>query len=145
MEHGKLGKPAYRACLSIHGHGFIFSCAAVKRQRLLSAAAAGRRIARAHSGIERMVFCMVSILQQLYDGELNPGAASEHAQRPENSAAYAAYTRFLKKLDSALAAELEQMLQLQIDAQAAETRRAFIKGFRLGAQMMIEVLERQPT
>ena len=97
MEHGKLGKPAYRACLSIHGHGFIFSCAAVKRQRLLSAAAAGRRIARTHSGIERMVFCMISILQQLYDGELNPGAASEHAQRPENSAAYAAYTRFFEK------------------------------------------------
>ena len=88
---------------------------------------------------------MASILQQLYDGELNPGAASEHAQRPENSAAYAAYTRFLQKLDSALSAELEQMLQLQIDAQAEETRRAFIKGFRLGAQMMIEVLERQPT
>lgn len=90
---------------------------------------------------------MKTILQQLYDGNLCP-ANQFHPKIKEYQAIqkkhYHRYKKFNKKLKKLSPALHEQFITI-IDEQSSEipfeTYDAFIDGFKLGAKMMMEVLE----
>ena len=87
---------------------------------------------------------MDKILQALYDGKIYP--AEQYRPIIEEYTTlrkkhYQNYGYFIKKLGSPLDKEFIQIMDEQLDAVPFELSEMFIDGFRLGARMIIEVIE----
>lgn len=91
---------------------------------------------------------MKTILQQLYDGELCPSGQS----RPKTKAYqlmeekhHSNYKDFIEKLNTLNPLLVDQLISI-MDEQSTELlcefSDTFIDGFKLGAKMMIEILDK---
>lgn len=87
---------------------------------------------------------MDTILKQLYNGEIYPCEQyrpvmeeykAMRKKQMEN------YDIFIKKLSSPLDMEFIRIMEEQLDTLPLDFFQMFTDGFRLGAKMMIEVLE----
>lgn len=87
---------------------------------------------------------MQGVIEQIYDGELCP---SERPQRRTKAfhamreTAISAHDTFEEKLCQPMKEELDEYLSKESDVNAYHTKQAFVDGFRLGAQLMLEILE----
>lgn len=90
---------------------------------------------------------MKSVLEQLYDGEIYPAEqvnvrTEEYRQmRREHYSHYEDFIEKLKTLNPPLDERFIAIMDEQIDAFPLETAETFIFGFRLGARIILEVLE----
>ena len=87
---------------------------------------------------------MDRILQALYDGKIYPAEQfrpmiEEFKILQEKKREH--YENFIKKLNSPLDEEFDNIMDEQLDTLPLELRERFIDGFRLGARMMVEVFE----
>lgn len=87
---------------------------------------------------------MDKILRALYSGKIFP----QEQYRPIieeykslRKRQYEHYKDFINKIGSPLDKEFEHIMDEQIDLLPLEFSQMFIDGFRLGARMMLEVLE----
>lgn len=90
---------------------------------------------------------MKDILLSLYKGSINP-EAQYHSKCEEFKAArnkycdhYDDFVKALSKLDPALAKQFMDIEDEQLSMLPAEYSETFISGFRLGARMMLEILD----
>lgn len=89
---------------------------------------------------------MNSILEQLYNGELFPAEQSIEMEKHKQMrhAHYKHYEDFIEQLKT-LSPPLEQrfiaIMDEQLDTFPFETTENFIYGFKLGARIMMEVLD----
>ncbi|WP_027399170.1 DUF6809 family protein [Anaerovorax odorimutans] len=90
---------------------------------------------------------MESILLQLYNGEIFPAEQfrpkmEEYVKmRKEHYHNYEDFTKKLKELDPALYGQFIKIMDEQFCEIPLEISEMFIDGFKLGAKMMIEVLQ----
>lgn len=87
---------------------------------------------------------MYEILRALYDGEIQP--AEQHRPMIDEYTAvyksnYEHYAKFVEKLGSPLDREFMRIMDEQMDAVPLELTQVFVDGFRLGAKMMIDILD----
>lgn len=90
---------------------------------------------------------MDSILNQLYNGQIYP-AEQYRPLLKEYKEIHEQYNRHykilidkIKKINPSLEEEFTAILDRQLHVSSLELSQMFIDGFRLGAQMMIEVFE----
>ena len=86
----------------------------------------------------------MSILEELWYGRINPS----QRMQPDDKSASELTEQIVEKEDelAALLSDeaneiLEQMREKQLDLSTSNERKAFISGFRLGARMMLEVMD----
>ncbi|MGI5984664.1 MAG: hypothetical protein GXY01_02140 [Clostridiales bacterium] len=87
---------------------------------------------------------MQKILEQIYNGELCPSERSEvcvEKFRTAKKAAVQAHDEFERKLTPEMKAELDSFLSSESDVTAYHIEQAFVDGFRLGAKLILEILE----
>lgn len=90
---------------------------------------------------------MKTILQQLYDGNLcpvehfRPKIEEYQALQRKHYRRYKKFNKKLKKLSPTLHEQFVMVIEEQLTEISSETYDAFIDGFKLGAKMMMEVLE----
>ena len=87
---------------------------------------------------------MQSVIKQIYSGELCPTERSNVCITEFYTAknvAVLAHDAFEEKLCQAMKEELDEYLSKESDVTAYHMEQAFSDGFRLGAQLMLEVLE----
>lgn len=87
---------------------------------------------------------MNTLLQQLYNGEIYP--AEQYRPILEEYKAMRKkhmenYDNFVEKLDSSLKMEFISIMDEQLDTLPLDFYQMFSDGFKLGAKMMIEVLD----
>lgn len=87
---------------------------------------------------------MDTILMQLYLGKICPvnqytPILEEYKELRKKQ--FAHYESFVKKLESPLDEEFLRIMDEQMDTLPYEFSEMFIEGFRLGARMMLEILE----
>lgn len=87
---------------------------------------------------------MDEILKRLYNGEIFP--AEQYIPELEEYKAkrkqrYKNYESFIEKIDSNLRSEFIKIMDEQSDLLPYELSEMFTKGFKLGALLMIEILE----
>ena len=91
---------------------------------------------------------MSKILEDLYEGRVYPSEQyqpiTEHYKhlRKEQQKHY---DDFKKKIDSSLIEEFDDIIDEQCNAIPIELSEMFIYGFRLGAKMMMEILQENDT
>ena len=88
------------------------------------------------------------ILEELWYGRINPSQRTQ----PDDKSAAELTEQIVEKEDelaSLLSDEakeiLDQMRDKQLDLSTSNEREAFISGFRLGARIMLEVMDRSDT
>lgn len=93
---------------------------------------------------------MTTILEKLYHGELYP--EEQHipkivAHRLLKEKHYQHYEGFIAKLDEPLKGEFIQIMDEHLDTIPFEVKEMFLDGLRLGARMILELLdeEKAPT
>ena len=91
---------------------------------------------------------MRKILQELYECKIYP--SEQYAPMTEQyknlkKQHQKHYTDFKSKLDSSLAEEFDTILDEKSSAITMELTEMFIYGFKLGAKMMIEILQQEHT
>ena len=86
----------------------------------------------------------MNILEELWYGRINPSQRTQ----PDDKSASELTEQIVEKEDELaplLSDEaneiLEQMREKQLDLSTANERKAFISGFRLGARIMLEVMD----
>ena len=90
---------------------------------------------------------MKSVLEQLYDGEFYPAeqvnvrTEGYQQMRREHYSHYEDFIEQLKTLNPPLDERFIEIMDEQLDALPLETAETFIFGFRLGAKIILEVLE----
>lgn len=90
---------------------------------------------------------MNTILQKLYDGELCPAEqVSSKVEKYQNIKRkhyynYENFAKKLKKLKPPLHKKFMAIIDEQLDIVALEELDVFIDGFKLGAKMMMEILD----
>ncbi|RGG65196.1 hypothetical protein DXD76_13380 [Firmicutes bacterium TM09-10] len=90
---------------------------------------------------------MKSVLEQLYDGEIYPAeqvnvrTEGYQQMRREHYSHYEDFIEQLKTLNPPLDERFIEIMDEQLDALPLETAETFIFGFRLGAKIILEVLE----
>lgn len=90
---------------------------------------------------------MNTILQKLYDGELCPAEqVSSKIEKYQNIKRdyynnYKNFAKKLKKLNPSLNKKFMAIMDEQLDIVAFEELEVFIDGFKLGAKMMMEILD----
>lgn len=87
---------------------------------------------------------MRSIIQQIYNGDLHLNertTACVSEFRAVRDIAVQAHDAFEDKLCQSMKQELDEFLSKESDITAYHTEQAFIDGFKVGAQMMLEILE----
>lgn len=87
---------------------------------------------------------MSTLLQQLYNGEIFP--AEQYRPVLEEYKAMRKkhmenYDNFVEKLDSSLKMEFISIMDEQLDTLPLDFYQMFSDGFKLGAKLMIEVLD----
>ncbi len=87
---------------------------------------------------------MQSVIKQIYSGELCPAERSNvcitEFYTAKNAAALA-HDAFEEKLCQSMKEELDEYLFKESDVTAYHMEQAFSDGFKLGAQLMLELLE----
>lgn len=87
---------------------------------------------------------MSKILQDLYEGRIYPSEqyspTTEHHKKIRKEY-QKHYNDFKSKLDDTLAEEFENILDEKFDAITIELSEMFTYGFKIGAKMMIEILQ----
>ena len=86
----------------------------------------------------------VKILEELWYGRINPSQRTQPDDKSDSE-----LTEQIVEKENELAALLsdeakkilEQMTEKQLDLSASNEREAFISGFRLGARIMLEVMD----
>lgn len=87
---------------------------------------------------------MQSVIEQIYSGELCPAERSKVCITEfytVKNAAVQAHDDFEEKLCQSMKEKLDKYLSKESDVTAYHMEQAFSDGFRLGAQLMLEVLE----
>lgn len=87
---------------------------------------------------------MQSVIKQIYSGELCPAERSKVCIAEfctAKNAAVLAHDAFEEKLCQSMKEELDEYLSKESDVTAYHMEQAFSYGFRLGAQLILEVLE----
>lgn len=90
---------------------------------------------------------MKSILSALYNGMIHPAEqytpkAEEYQKiRRRNCCHYEDFTKILQELDPPLDKQFIHILDEQVDELPYELSQMFISGFRLGARIMMEILQ----
>ena len=87
---------------------------------------------------------MQSVIKQIYSGELCLAERSKVCITEfytAKNAAVQAYDAFEEKLSHSMKEELDEYLSKESYVTAYHMEQAFSDGFRLGAQLMLEVLE----
>ncbi len=87
---------------------------------------------------------MQSVIKQIYSGELCPTERSKVCIAEfytARNAALQTHNAFEEKLSQSMKEELDEYLSKELDVTAYHMEQAFTNGFRLGAQLMLEVLE----
>lgn len=87
---------------------------------------------------------MQRVIKQIYSGELCPAERSKVCIAEfytAKNAAVQSYDAFEEKLCQSMKEELDEYLSKESDVTAYHMEQAFSDGFRLGAQLMLEVLE----
>ena len=86
----------------------------------------------------------MNILEELWHGRINPSQRTQ----PDDKSASELTEQIVEKedeLDALLSDEakdiLDQMRDKQLDLSTSNERKAFISGFRLGARIMLEVMD----
>lgn len=87
---------------------------------------------------------MKSVIKQLYNGDLclserTTTCVSEF--RTARDIAVQAHDAFEDKLCQPMKQELDEYLSKESDVTSYHTEQAFVDGFKVGAQLMIEILE----
>lgn len=88
-----------------------------------------------------------SILKELYFGNIRPQENSRLYEREylrlkdRAGRAYEELGKQIRKYQSELEQQLELFLEQQLELSSYENEAAFIEGFRLGARIMMEVLQ----
>ena len=94
---------------------------------------------------------MDSILQQIYAGGLAPICDAMPRVREYQEALQAHFRHYdalrekLTRLDPALQREFDRFADEQLDLRPMDLEEQFLMGFRLGARLMIEVLDQPET
>ena len=89
---------------------------------------------------------MSSLLEDLYYGRISPEDqftpkfAEYQALRQEHGKHYTEFVNKLKSYNCGLEKQFLEILDEQADAIPIETAEMFIRGFRMGAKMMLEIL-----
>lgn len=88
---------------------------------------------------------MKSIFEKLYDGDIRPAeeiyATKEYRRNYKvDSSEYDRMSKELEAIDSELRQRFSDCMEHQAERFSIETPAAFAYGFRLGAQIMIEIL-----
>ena len=89
---------------------------------------------------------MESILEALYRGQLHPEeiiVPSHPEYRPLSRQIGAMTEKWRKELSDEMFRELEEYSDLCVSVNSLHVEAAFIHGFRLGANMMIEVMSKR--
>ncbi|MBP3633806.1 MAG: hypothetical protein J6J43_04440 [Oscillospiraceae bacterium] len=87
------------------------------------------------------------ILQDLFYGNIAPldqlcvNTPEYRELRQATLQKYEHFSHVLEQLDSKLPPELDVVLEGQADCAAQETEQAFCDGFRLGARIILEILQ----
>lgn len=87
---------------------------------------------------------MQSVIKQIYSGDLCSAERSKVCITEfytAKNAAVKAHDAFEEKLSQSMKGELDEYLSKESDVTAYHMEQAFLDGFRLGAQLMLEVLE----
>lgn len=87
---------------------------------------------------------MQSVIKQIYSGDLCPAERSKVCIAEfytAKNAAVQAHDAFEEKLCQSMKEELDEYLSKESDVTAYHMEQVFSDGFRLGAQLMLEVLE----
>ena len=90
---------------------------------------------------------MDTILQQFYEGKLipvlHPRPATQEYQdiSQQHSQHYDAFRSTLKDIDPALPKQFDALQDEMLELNYIETKEEFLNGFRLGARMMLEILD----
>lgn len=87
---------------------------------------------------------MRSIIKQIYNGDLDlceRGAACVSEFRATRDIAVQAHNAFEDKLCQQMKQEFDEYLSKESDVSAYHIEQAFTDGFKVGAQMMLEILE----
>lgn len=87
---------------------------------------------------------MDSLLQKLYNGELRPNEQYQSLLTDyQVLQRYEGFAQKLQELSPLLEEEFRLILDSHLDAVEEEFSAVFQEGFRLGAQMMLEILKEQ--
>ena len=87
---------------------------------------------------------MESLLQKLYSGELRPNEQYQSLLTDyQVLQRYEGFAQKLQELSPLLEEEFRSILDSHLDAVEEEFSTVFQEGFRLGAQMMLEILKEQ--
>ena len=87
---------------------------------------------------------MDSLLQKLYNGELRPNEQYQSLLTDYQVLQhYEGFAQKLQEISPLLEEEFRSILDSHLDAIEDEFSAAFQEGFRLGAQMMLEILKEQ--
>lgn len=87
---------------------------------------------------------MQNILEQLFNGELYPGEnvkVTLDGYQDAKKEAMQAYNKFVEKLCPEMKKEMDEWFSKESDASAFHDTQIFIDGFKLGARMMLEIME----
>lgn len=87
---------------------------------------------------------MKSVIRQLYNGDLCLSERTATCDSEFCTARYIAvqaHDAFEDKLCQPMKQELDEYLSTELDVTAYHTEQAFVDGFKVGAQMMLEILE----
>lgn len=88
----------------------------------------------------------MDILQALYRGEIRPDE-EKHAAGEELAEARDTYLRhrdkLLKKIDAPMREEIEALLEERMEVASFEMEDAYVRGMRMGAQLMGELLAKK--
>ena len=86
------------------------------------------------------------LLQALYRGEIRPDEENRPAFE-ELAAARDAYIRhrekLLRKMEASVHEEIEALLEEHMEIASFEMEDAYVRGMRMGAQLMVELLARK--
>ena len=90
---------------------------------------------------------MDTILQQLYEGNLDPVSQSQPTTREYRAASHRhsqnceSFRSTLQELDPAMSERFDGLIDEMFNLDCMEHKELFIDGFRLGARMMMEVFD----
>lgn len=91
---------------------------------------------------------MQKTIKQLYDGEIYPNEQLKvniKGYRSAKNIAFEAHEVFEGKLCQAMKEELDEFLSKHSNVTCIEQTQIFIDGFKLGARLMLEILEEDRT
>ena len=88
----------------------------------------------------------MSVLRELYRGEIRPDEENQLATE-ELTQARSAYLRrrdkLLKRLDASVREDVEALLEERMEVASFEMEDAYVRGMRMGAQLMSELLTKK--